>query len=343
MNKLDKSAISTPRQRLRVGFILLDAFTLNAFSGFIEAVRLSADVGGRSRQIDCGWEIMGPSSVTASCGLITHPSSGLIDPSRFDYIAVCGGNGYLNRTQPKWFDKYLHEADAAGVPLIGLCTGTFNIARAGLMAGYVACVHWNVFEAFRAEFPTIDALPDRIFLDAGKRITCAGSAGASDLALHLISRHCGHDKAQQSIRHMMLPDIRPASYPQAHFYNDLNGVRDDRVRRAVHLMEQTLNGPMPMPELAQHSGTGLRQLERCFTQELGQTPTAYYRNMRLRYGAWLLTHTRLSISQIAGDAGFADAPHFSREFKALFRKTPRAHRQEGTDISFPAPDAVLPN
>ncbi len=311
-----------------MGFILLESFTLNAFSGFIEAVRLSADRGGRSRQINCGWEIMGPTEVTASCGLKVTPTGDLINPESFDYIAVCGGNGYLDREQPKWLDDYLYEAEAVGVPLIGLCTGTFNIARAGLMEGYVACVHWNVFESFREQFPAIDALPDRIFVDAGKRITCAGSAGATDLALHLIARHCGHDMAQQSIRHMMLEGVRPATHPQAHFYNDLEGVRDERVRRAVHLMEQALNDPPPMPELARHAGSSLRQLERCFLTELAQTPVAYFRSMRLRYGAWLLVHTRLTVTQIAGDTGFSDASHFSREFKALFGNIPRAYRCE---------------
>lgn len=347
LNKIVNTPKNSARQPLRVGFIMLEAFTLNAFSGFIEAIRLSADQGGCSRQINCGWEIMGPTAVTASCGLKVAPSSGLVDPADFDYIAVCGGNDYLNREQPKWFNDYLFEANDAGVPLIGLCTGTFNIARAGLMDGYIACVHWNVFESFREQFPAIDALPDRIFVDAGPRITCAGSAGASDLALHLIARHCGHDKAQQSIRHMMLQEIRPATHPQAHFYNDLEGVRDERVRRAVHFMEQALNDPPPMPKLARRVGTSQRQLERCFLAEFSETPAAYFRRMRLRYGAWLLIHTRLTVTQIASDAGFADAAHFSREFKALFRSTPRRYRcdgkaDQGPETARGEPEVILP-
>ena len=102
------------------------------------------------------------------------------------------------------------------------------------------------------------------------------------------------------------------------------------MRRAAHLMEQTLNDPLPMADLAQRAGASLRQLERAFIAQLGQTPTTYFRNMRLRYGAWLLTHSRLSITQIASDAGFADSAHFSRAFKGLYRKTPSAHRREGT-------------
>lgn len=194
---------------------------------------------------------------------------------------------------------------------------------------YTACVHWNVFDAFREQFPTIDARPDRLFIDTGRRITCAGSAGADDLALHLITRHCRHEKAQQAIRHMMLEGIRPATYPQAHFYSDLGGVRDARVRRAVHLMEQMLNDPLPLPEIARQAGISLRQLERRFDAAFSVGPAAYFRTLRLRYGAWLLLHTTDTVAQIASDSGFADAAHFSREFRQAWNTTPSAFRRHG--------------
>jgi len=322
-------AVSSPKRRpdLRVGFILLDKFTLRAFSGFIDALRLAADDGARSRQIHCAWSIMGRGPVTASCGLVVTPNADLIDPTRFDYIAVCGGNGYLEPGQPAWLTQYLSNADAAGVSLIGVCTGTFNIAQAGLMDGVPACVHWNAFPTFRERFPAVDACPDGLFIDAGSRITCAGSAGADDLALYLIARHCGHARAQLAARHMMLQGIRPPSTPQAHFYSDLEGVRDVGVRRTVHLMEQRLNAPMPAEELARFVGISLRQLERRFHDALGTGPSAFYRRLRLHYGAWLLTHTTASVTEIASDAGFADAAHFSRGFRGAMGISPGAFRR----------------
>lgn len=323
------------RQALRIGVVLLEQFTLNAFSGFVDALRLAADRGGRSRQILCGWEIMSPHPVRASCGLGVAAAGELKDPSSFDYVAIAGGNGYLDRRQPHWLDAYLLQAARGGIPLIGLCTGTFNIARAGLMTGYQACVHWNVLEAFREEFPHIDARPDRIFVDAGERITCAGSAGATDLALHLITRHCGPEKAQQSLRHMMLPGARPSSFPQAHFYADLQSVRDTRVRRAVHIMEQCLNEPTDIEMIAHGVGLSTRQLQRRFLSALGLSPAAYYRELRLKYGAWLLAHTDIPISAIANQSGFADGAHFSREFSKRFEVTPLMHRKR-TSLSAPA-------
>ncbi|UXX82566.1 GlxA family transcriptional regulator [Roseovarius pelagicus] len=320
-------AFGDGRQKLRIGLLLLDNFTLNALSGFIDALRLAADTGGRSRQIDCGWVIMGKGMVRASCGLAISPDSEPLPPARFDYLAVVGGNDYAERVQPAWVTAYLQETAAAGIPLIGLCTGTFNIARAGLMQGVTACLHWNVHQEFAAQFPKVRAISDRIFLDTGNRITCAGSTGAPDLALHLIDRHCGPERAQQSLRHMVLNDQREASYPQAQFSPEARDIHDDLVRRAVVIMEQTLNDPISIDRLATRLGISGRQMARRFAASLDQTPSQYYRFLRIRYGAWRLIHSTDLISDIAADSGFCDASHFQREFRGHYGVSPAKYRK----------------
>lgn len=321
-----------PAPRLAVGLILLPEFTLNAFAGFVDALRLAADKGGRSRQIHCTWRILGSGSVTASCGARLALSQPLVDPRQFHYIAVCGGNSYEDRRENARLSAYLREADAANVKLIGLCTGTFALARAGLMEGYRACVHWNVYDSFVDQFPHLEAVPDRIFLDTGKRITCAGSAGATDLALHLIRRHCGPEKVQQAIRHMMLQDARPATYPQAHFYNDLSGVRDSRVRRAANFMEQSLNESVTAQSIADAVGLSTRHLDRIFLASVGMRPLTFFREMRLRYGLWLLKHTDWPVAAIAADCGFSDAAHFSREFRRRHAMSPSSFRRSEAEV-----------
>ena len=39
--------------KLRVGFVLAQRFTLTAFAGFVDALRLAADEGDRSRPLEC--------------------------------------------------------------------------------------------------------------------------------------------------------------------------------------------------------------------------------------------------------------------------------------------------
>lgn len=318
---------------LRVGVLLQERFTLNAFAGFVDCLRLAGDKGGRSRQVDCSWRIMGEGSVIASCGMHVEPDTDLCAPENFDYIAVCGGNSYLDAGSGKDFLPYLQSAAASGVRLIGICTGSFLLARAGLMDGYRACVHWNVYDDFHKEFPHIQAVADRLFLDSGNRVTCAGSSGATDLALHLVRRHCGPEKAAQAVRHMMLQEARPANHPQAHFYTELASVRDSRVRRAVHFMEQSLNEHLSTAQVADHVNLSPRQFERVFYTAMGQSPLAYFRNMRLRYALWLLQHTEASMADVAAEVGFADGSHFARSFRSLYGTSPHQVRQAIPDVN----------
>lgn len=326
----DRSQPAASVSRLRVGFLLLDQFTLAAFSGLIDVLRLAADHGGRSRQLHASWTVMSLDGEPrrSSCGVSVTPNAGLLDPAGFDYIAVCGGNDYLNDALPESLLGYLRRAAASGVRLLGICTGTFAIARAGLAGPRRVCVHWNVLDAFKERFPKVSAGVERLFIDEGDLITCAGSTAAIDLGLYLVARHCGRDKAQQAMRHMMLQDMRPAEMPQAHFYAELAPNLDVRVQQAAQFIEQRLDNPPPIAAVARYVGVSPRQLERLFGASLGQSPAAFQRKLRLDYARWLILNSKRSLTDIAMGTGFADSAHLSRDFKAAFRETPRSLRQK---------------
>ncbi|TCR62974.1 GlxA family transcriptional regulator [Bosea sp. BK604] len=323
-----------PVSRLRIGFLLLDQFTLAAFSGLIDVLRLAADHGGRSRQLHASWTVMSLDGEPrrSSCGVSVTPNAGLLDPAGFDYVAVCGGNDYLNDALPESLLGYLRRAATSGVRLLGICTGTFAIARAGLVGPRRVCVHWNVLDAFKERFPKVSAGVERLFIDEGDLITCAGSTAAIDLGLYLVARHCGRDKAQQAMRHMMLQDMRPAEMTQPHFYAALGPNLDVRVQQATHFIEQRLDNPPPIAAVARYVGVSPRQLERLFGASLGQSPAAFQRKLRLEYARWLILNSKRSLTDVAMGAGFADSAHLSRDFKAAFGETPRSLRQNAAPV-----------
>ncbi|WP_353171465.1 GlxA family transcriptional regulator [Paracandidimonas soli] len=314
---------------LRFGIVLLHQFTMTAFAGFLDVLRLASDYGGNSRQILIQWSVMSVDGAPrrSSAGTLHTELTDLQDIDNFDYIAICGGNSYTNRNPPEKLSNWLRQAYARDIVLLGLCTGTFALAQAGLADAHPVCVHWNVIDEFKQQFPGIRCNVDHLFIDAGRLITCAGSTAAIDLALYLLTRHLGREKAQQALRHMMLHSIRPARLPQAHFYVDLENVKDPRVHKAIHYIEQRIDDLPAVASIAEHVGMSARQLERVFKISLGMTPAALHRAMRLQYGKWQLTNTSNSITDIALSCGFADSAHFSKAFRQHFGQTPRSMRE----------------
>lgn len=314
---------------LRVGFLLAQDFTLSAFSLFADALRLAGDEGDQSGQVRCRWLVMAanPVPIRSSCGLSLSPTSGLLPPGELDYLVVVGGLLRASPALPQAERAYLRMAAAAGVRLIGVCTGSFLLCREGLMAGRRACVSWFHYQDFRDEFPEQDVVADRLFLIDGDRITCSGGSNVADLAVFLIERHVGHARAQKAQHVLLLAGVRAADHAQPHPpMSTERGDGDQRVRRALLTMEQHLGSPLPMDEVARRVGLSPRQLERRFRAVLGTPPTAAYRELRLRYAGWLLHNTALSVTEVALEAGFADGAHFSRQFRQAFGYPPSLHR-----------------
>src|SRR5262249_3325123 len=148
------------------------------------------DDGDRSRQIDCSWEVLGNEDelIVSSCGVHVKPWGEMSNPARFDYIVVVGGIMHGGQKVIRGTNTFLRSAARAGVPLIGLCTGPFVLARAGLLKGYEACVSWFHKEEFADEFPDHSVNSSRLFIVDRDRITCAGGTSVVHLAAHLIER-----------------------------------------------------------------------------------------------------------------------------------------------------------
>lgn len=314
---------------LSVGILLWPSFTLHALSGFIDALRLAADIGDRGRQILCQWTVMSPDGepVTASCGLRIAATSKLLDPSRFDYLVVVAGHTDAITREEYAALQYLRSAASAGIPLVGLCTGSFAIAEAGLLDGRQACVANYHYREFADRYPKVRVIYDQLYSCDDDRITCAGGLASIDLAASLVEKHCGRERAIKISHNMMVHSFRGPSEAQRVVRLEQGRVEDMRVIRAISLMEQNVARPFPIASIARELNISERQLERAFRRELGERPLRLYRRLRVHYGYWRLHHTTSSISEIALDCGFSDHSHFTRCFSREFGETPSAQRR----------------
>ncbi|HIG44621.1 MAG TPA: helix-turn-helix domain-containing protein, partial [Gammaproteobacteria bacterium] len=141
----------------------------------------------------------------------------------------------------------------------------------------------------------------------------------------IIERHLGRAWARKSLRILVMDQARPANAAQPQPVNEI-AVTNQRIKRILLLMEQNISQPLSTEELSQRLNLSKRQLERLFVMETGESLQKLYRDMRLRYGLWLLQNSGRSITDIAGECGFADTAHFSRMFRKTFGRRPSEDR-----------------
>jgi len=318
-----------PCPPLRVGFVLAPRFTLTAFAGFIDAIRLASDEMDRSGRVDCHWEVLGAEAqpIASSCGVLVQPTGILGDAARFDYVVVVGGLMHGGQRVPAGTHGFLQAAAKLGVPLIGLCTGSFILARAGLLDGYDICVSWLHHEEFASEFPDLHVRSDTLFAIDRDRMTCAGGTSVVHLAAQVIEQHLGRARALKSLRIMIEEEPLPTSAWQPEHVVTRQS-QDALVRRAMLLIEQGLPGELALSEIARRLGIGARQLERRFASDVGVTPRDYRSRLRLSRADWMIRHTDRSMTAIALECGFSDNAHLARTYKARFATSPsRARRR----------------
>lgn len=314
---------------LSVGFVLSPDFTLSAFSNFVDALRLAADDGDFSRQIRCKWKVLSYSShpIRSSSGVEITPTSELIDPAAFDYIVVVGGLLHSGKKISPTLVSYLKKAAEQNVPLVGVCTGSFILARADLMQGYKTCVSWFHHQQFESEFPKLHVYSDSLFINDGARITCAGAAGVMHLAASIIEKHCGKYEASRALRIMLeeFPLTDKAPQPQPFVQTRITNIN---VHKAILLIERHISTPLSIEEIASRVNLSHRHLERLFQKEIGMSPAEFSIKIRINHARNLLLNTSNQISFIAMECGFLDTSHFSRRFRTEFGKSPSEMRKD---------------
>ena len=313
--------------KIKVAFVLAPRFTLTAFAGFVDVLRLAADEGDRSRQVECQWTVLGHpgEAIVSSSGAEVRAWEPLERPERFDYIVVVGGLLNGQKVSPAIY-AFLKSAAKAGVPLVGLCTGSFVLARAGLLNGYVTCVSWFHREDFTREFPRLRLVTNQMYMVDRDRMTCAGGTSVVHLAAHLIEKHCGRAFANKSLRILLEDQPLPSNTPQPEA-EVARKAQDWFVRRAMLLIEQKLSQPEPINEVVSELGIGIRQLERRFFADVGMTMREYRSQLRLARARWMIENTDLSLTDIGLECGFGGCSHFSRAFTARFQVRPSTVRR----------------
>lgn len=319
--------------KLKIGFILSRSFTLSAFALFVDTLRLAGDEFDKSGRVNADWQVLASTKhlIPSSCGVQVAPTSGLLPPEQFDYIVVVGGLLTVEHPVDAETIRYLRDAAAKRIPLIGACTGTFILAEAGLMKHHQACVSWLHYQAYRDRFPDHPVRADRLFNFTGRLGSCVGGSSSADMAAFLVRGNINRDAERNALEVLQIDRARTSTdtQPRNPLVDEIKGVEgtdDPRVRATIINMEQHLEDPVSIEELAGRVGLSRRQLERVFIVNTAMSPAQAYNKLRLKKAYSLLKQSKAPLIDVALDVGFANTSHFSRIFKKMYGLTPSQFR-----------------
>ncbi|MDH3480886.1 MAG: GlxA family transcriptional regulator [Gammaproteobacteria bacterium] len=319
-SKHNQNATATP---FRVAFVLLPKFSSLTLSCLVEPLRIANYCAGRELY---RWSYVSTdgAAVPGCSGYSIVTASLSDDFESLDAIIVCGGWN-AERFESAVLHRWLRSAARQRIVIGAAEMGSYVLARAGLLSGYAATIHWHCRNAFGERFPDID-IREQLFVIDRKRMTCAGGTACLDMMLHDIKERFGATLATEVAEQVVFATPREGRLPQRDALQSEHGAVPKLLRQAIEIMEANVEQTIKIPKIAAMLGLSQRKLERLFNKHFGASAVAYYRRVRLQRARVLLTQTDMSVLDICIACGFASSSYFSKSYAEEFGLRPRDHR-----------------
>jgi AraC family transcriptional regulator, glycine betaine-responsive activator len=270
-----------------------------------------------------------------SCGIAVQPNIAFNEDCEGDLlIIVAGFNQYSLVTRKDL--KTINLVRRKFTAIAGIEAGSWILARCGLLDHKSATTHWEDLEEFQNQFPKVNLKPDRFVID-GMVFTTGGASPTFDFMLYLIRMRYGYPLAIEVSSAFIYDGVHQSSDTQPLVSLGNLETSEPRVATAIRIMEQHIEDPVLIRDIAGQMEISVRMLEYLFLQIIKVSPAAYYRRLRLQMARRLVVDTRLQLQVIAIRTGFNSLSAFSRMFRRHYQQSPaqcrRLHRDNKVDLS----------
>lgn len=228
---------------------------------------------------------------------------------------------------PRGLSRWLKASAGAGARFFAVCTGAFVLAESGLLNARRCTTHWKRTKTLGERYPKCTVLTGRLFVQDGNITTSAGISAGIDMTLDFIEEQHGAAVAAAVAREMVVYIRRDGSQKQESVYLDYR----THIDPAIHAVQDWLiahpREHSTIVHLAKIAGMSPRNLTRAFAKATGVSVAAYRQRLRLEHAKTLLLNPKLSIDNVAEQAGFADARHLRRLWRDAYGASLRESRR----------------
>jgi len=253
-------------------------------------------------------------SVKSSSGLVVSPGMLMNEVGDIDYLMIISGYGVREHAVQATFTK-LQRLRRHARHIVGVDTGSWLMAAAGMLDNDKATIHWQEFEAFAEAFPEVTVCEDN-YVKTGRYLTCGGASSALDMIMIIIRERFG-PAVEFDVSNMFIYSARWQRQSGGNS-GRFKGAGSPSLRTATNAMVENIESPISLAEIAATISTSVRSLNRLFLNELNMSPGKYYQILRLTYARNMAAETSFPLNQIAIKTGFSSASALSRAFSALY-------------------------
>jgi len=208
--------------------------------------------------------------------------------------------------------EWLQTAQARGVNIASVCSGTLILAEAGLLNEKRCTSHWKCIEYIRQRYPRVDIVSDCLYANDKNIYTSAGMTSGIDMALSIVENQHGPILAAKVAREMVVYLRRDESNNQETIYLDYRTHFSPGIHKVQDYIISHSAENFSLDQLASIASMSTRTLTRLFKKSTGHTVNEFKTAVRLELARTLHESTDYTADKIASLCGFESARQLRR-------------------------------
>ncbi|GAA3993627.1 GlxA family transcriptional regulator [Mucilaginibacter dorajii] len=219
-------------------------------------------------------------------------------------------------------DQYKNGAEVAS-----LCMGAFLLASTGLLKGKSCATHWMAANQFRAMFPDVNLVTEKIITDEQGLYSSGGAFSYLNLILYLIEKFAGRDMAILSSKVFAI-EMERTSQSSFIIFQGQKDHSDDPIKKAQEFIEKNYQEKISVEQLASMFALGRRNLERRFKKATANTVAEYIQRVKIEAAKVSLETSRDNVNEVMYNVGYTDNKAFRTTFKRITGLSPIDYRNK---------------
>jgi transcriptional regulator GlxA family with amidase domain len=255
------------------------------------------------------------------------PDKMLSEVEKTDLIIIPAVHGEIaawlpaNREIFPWINKLYKN----GAEVASLCVGAFILAGTGLLNGKKCATHWIAANQFRAMYPDVNVVPDKILTDENGIYSSGGAFSFLNLILYLIEKYAGRDMAILTSKVFEIEIDRGSQSPFIMF-NGQKEHEDEPVKKAQNFIETNYQEKITVDQLASMTALSRRNFERRFRKATSNSVIEYIQRVKIEAAKISLESSRENVNEVMYKVGYNDTKAFRSIFKKITGLSPLEYK-----------------